>query len=121
MGPISKKLTGRFSKWGEQLQQEFRKVEPIDIPKDVHDVQTLVKDGHDPLHAVYISAQNITSLFAECVSVLPEMTSYYDIAVTAEDEYLPQGPPMSPLTVSYFTNWAFFDVRFGRSFETIGT
>src|SRR4051812_44390616 len=28
---------------------------------------------------------------------------------------------MSPLTMSYFTAWAFFDVRFGRDGETIGT
>ncbi len=28
---------------------------------------------------------------------------------------------MSPLTLSYFTTWAFFDVRFGPDGETIGT
>ncbi|MBA7651674.1 hypothetical protein ES703_59493 [subsurface metagenome] len=28
---------------------------------------------------------------------------------------------MSPLTISYFTLWAFFDLRFGRDRETIGT
>ena len=28
---------------------------------------------------------------------------------------------MSPLTRSYFTTWAFFDVRFGPDEETIGT
>ena len=27
---------------------------------------------------------------------------------------------MSPLTVSYFTMWSMFDVRFGKSRETIG-
>jgi hypothetical protein len=31
------------------------------------------------------------------------------------------GPPMSPLTPSYFTTWAFFDVQFGASRETMGT
>jgi hypothetical protein len=28
---------------------------------------------------------------------------------------------MSPLTGSYFTTWAFFDLRFGPDDETIGT
>jgi hypothetical protein len=39
----------------------------------------------------------------------------------AEDEYLPSGPPMSPLTKSYFTNWAFFDLYTGINKETFGT
>jgi hypothetical protein len=34
---------------------------------------------------------------------------------------MPGGPPMSPLTGSYFTTWAFFDLRFGPDGETIGT
>ena len=33
----------------------------------------------------------------------------------------PSGPPMSPLTVSDFTMWALFDVRFGSSRETMGS
>jgi hypothetical protein len=118
MGPISKKLARRFAKWSDQFWQEARTVH---IPKDVRDVETLVKDGHDPLHAVYISVQNITSVFAECVSVLPELDPYYDVIAAAEDEYMPDAPPMSPLTRSYFTTWAFFDFRFGDGMETIGT
>jgi hypothetical protein len=43
------------------------------------------------------------------------------LAGKAEDEYMPGGPPMSPLTGSYFTTWAFFDLRFGPDNETIGT
>jgi hypothetical protein len=39
----------------------------------------------------------------------------------AEDLYMPSGPPMSPLTVSYFTYWAFFDACMGPAKETIGT
>ena len=34
---------------------------------------------------------------------------------------MPDGPPFSPLTGSYFTTWAFFDLRFGPDDETIGT
>jgi hypothetical protein len=118
MGPISNKLARRFTKWSDQFWQEARTVH---IPKDVRDVETLVKDGHDPLHAGYISVQNITSVFAECVSVLPELEPYYDVIAAAEDEYMPDAPPMSPLTRSYFTTWAFFDFRFGDGMETIGT
>ena len=118
MGQISKKLARRFSKWSGQFWQSARTVH---IPKDVHDVEALVKDGHDPLHAVYISVQNITSVFSECISVHPELEPYYDVIAAAEVEYMPDGPPMSPLTTTYFTTWAFFDFRFGGGLETIGT
>ena len=120
MGPTSKKLNTRFNRWGGKFRQQMKR-EPIPLPKDVHDVQSLVARGHDPLHAVYISVQNITSVFAECVSILPELKAYYKIVEAAEDEYMPAGPPMSPLTRSYFTAWAFFDLRFGGGQETIGT
>ena len=122
MGRISKKLKARLSSWESRYRQQMGKLKKsFPIPKDVHDVQSLVSRGYDPLHAVYIAVQNITSVFSECVSVLPELKSYYKTVEAAEDDYLPQGPPMSPLTGSYFTTWAFFDLRFGSDHETIGT
>ena len=120
MGLISKKLNTRFNCWGSKFRQQMER-EAVPLPNDVHDVQSLIARGHDPLHAVYLSVQNITSVFAECVSILPELKAYYKIAEAAEDEYMPEGPPMSPLTRSYFTAWAFFDVRFGGDQETLGT
>ncbi len=74
----------------------------------------------DPLHTAYLALQHAASIFAERVSVLDEFKPYYEIVVKAEDEYMPSGPPMSPLTRSYFTTWAFFDLRFGPYGETLG-
>ncbi len=76
---------------------------------------------HDPCHALYVVAQNVASLMAESISEMREAKGYVRIAGGAEDEYLPSGPPMSPLTVTYFTMWAMFDVRFGSSRETMGS
>ena len=75
--------------------------------------------GHDPCHAPYDVAQNVASLMAESISGMREAKGFVGTAGGAEDEYLPRGPPMSPLTVSYFTMWALFDVRFGSSRETM--
>ena len=55
------------------------------------------------------------------MSQFPEFDPYCKIVGPAQDEYMPSSPPMSPLTMSYFTTWAFFDVRFGPDGETIGT
>ena len=75
----------------------------------------------NPCHGIYAMAQNVASLMAESMSEMREAKGYVRIAGAAEDEYLPSGPPMSPLTVSYFTMWAMFDVRFGSSRETMGS
>lgn len=125
MGQISKKLASRFansSKYRTPIREEAKRIrESSRIPEDVNDIDQLVKQGFDPLHAAYISIQNLVSLFAESISVLDEMEPYYRVVGNAEDEYVPGSPPMSPLTTSYFTTWAFFDVRFGPDAETIGT
>jgi hypothetical protein len=125
MGQVSAKLIKRLSR-SRKLTAELRREsdsihhaldalgrwEPTRIARDV---------ALDPLHAVYVAVQNVTSVFAERVSAFPEFKPYYRLAAQAEDEYLPSGPPMSPLTRSYFTTWAFFDLRFGPDHETIGT
>ena len=122
MGQISKRLARDFRDAGRQFKHQPAAMQKMAVgAKGVRNVQQLLGEGYDPLHAAYISAQNIASAFAESVSQLDEFTPYYDIIVAAEDEYMPSGPPMSPLTGSYFTTWAFFDVRFGKDQETIGT
>ena len=123
MGAISKKLATRLRK-AKKLLGDLRRQVAIDfskIPRDLQGKVTLDTPGYDPLHAAYIAAQNFTGFFMEEVTKFPEFDSYWKIYGPAQKEYMPSGPPMSPLTKSYFTTWAFFDVRFGPDGETIGT
>ena len=76
---------------------------------------------HDPCHGIYALTQNVASLVSESMSTMKEAKGFVRIVGDAEDEYMPSGPPMSPMTVSYFTMWALFDVRFGCSRETMGS
>ena len=62
-----------------------------------------------PAHAAYIFVQNRVSLIGEQLTALREMDPLESVISRAEDEYMPSGPPMSPLTMSYFTCWSFFD------------
>ena len=56
MGRISKKLGARFTVWASQYRQQLGKLKKsFPIPKDVHDVQSLVAQGYNPLHAVYVA------------------------------------------------------------------
>ena len=74
-----------------------------------------------PAHAIYAYAQNQTSVMAEQLTSLPEMDRFARLIGKAEEEYMPSGPPMSPLTPSFFTCWALFDACIGLGRETLGT
>jgi hypothetical protein len=76
---------------------------------------------YDPSHKIYLYSQNLLSIFSEEFSVTKEFNEYYDIVVEMDNDFIPYGPPMSPLTASYFTFWCFCDFRFGSEKETIGT
>jgi len=112
MGHISRKLASRLD--GDKRTLPY-------LRDEIAKVQSRTDWVPDPVHSVYVCAQNLTSVFAESVSAAPELKPYCDAAAGAEDEYMPSGPPMSPLTGSYFTTWVFFDLRFGQDLETIGT
>jgi hypothetical protein len=124
MGQISDRFIKRLGKSRKLTQELRREAGSIRDALDALKHGATARHSHgvalDPLHAVYVAIQNVTSIFAERVSTFPEFEPYYDAALHAEDEYLPSGPPMSPLTGSYFTTWAFFDLRFGPDNETIG-
>lgn len=116
MGKISKKLAQRFGKSTGRSQR----MKAAEIAKKIPSRRELIEEGHNPLHSAYIHAQHFTSIFAEIVSRFQELNEYAGNTGSVEDEYLPSGPPMSPLTRSYFTTWAFFDLRFGPDKETLG-
>jgi len=74
----------------------------------------------DPLHALYVYSQNNLSVIIEQLSELPILAKLADKYAAASDEYMPSGPPMSPLTTSYFTCWGAFDLcSFGAKQETL--
>jgi hypothetical protein len=107
-GQASKRLHARLSQGGTDDLPTGKMPPHPGAP----DMGKLIKEGFDPIHAAYIFVQHITSKFAEGASRLPEMKKYAQIVGKAEDEYLPSGPPMSPLTTSYFTTWALYDLQF---------
>lgn len=86
---------------------------------EVKSIESLVSTGHDPLHAAYICGQNYLSIFGELACRLSEFGGYRDIVADAEEIYMPGWPPMSPVSVSFFTSWAFLDLPVGDTGETV--
>lgn len=88
------------------------------LQKTVATPERLV-DFH-PAHAAYVIAQNQMSVMSEQLTTLDALRPFAELIGRAEDDYQPGGPPVSPLTTSYFTCWAFFDACHGGADETIG-
>ena len=84
--------------------------------------KTVISDDQlsklDPVHGVYAYGQNKLSVFVEQLSQLPELSQLTNAYADAEDEYMPSGPPVSPLTYSYFSCWGFLDLCVGPRKET---
>jgi hypothetical protein len=86
---------------------------------EVKSIESLVAAGRNPLHAAYTSAQNYLSVFAELASRLREFKNFTDVVGKAEESYVPGWPPMSPVSVSFFTSWALLDLPVDATGETI--
>ena len=77
---------------------------------------------YDPCHGLYLYGQNQLSVLIELITELPQLEKLADAYASAEEEYMPSGPPMSPLTASYFASWGAFDLcAGGAKRETLGT
>ena len=121
---IAKKVTS--SRWpkfvdmegyrkGRKMALEAGSIDDVLVLDDLDDLADL-----DPCHAVYRFALNVCAPMSESISGMREAKSGAEIIINARIKYRPIGPPLSPLTLSYFAMWAMFDVRFGSSRETMG-
>jgi hypothetical protein len=122
MGKYADRLHRKLASNAHSLPTMEPKRRPGELlPGGFKDIEMLIKDGLDPIHAVYVFMQNLTSHFGEIVSGLPEMDAWGSVVGDAEDEYLPSGPPISPLTGSYFWTWALYDLRIDKSTDTLAS
>lgn len=75
----------------------------------------------DPLHAFYVYGQHQLGAIIEQLAELPMLAKLTSAYTEAEHEYQPSGPPMSPLTTSYFTSWGAFDLGVGVKCESFAS
>lgn len=123
-GAISKKVSASFKKHLKKKiidisELRMGKIRAEELDKTVISKEKLSE--YDPVHGVYIYAQNKMSVFADQLGELPEMSRIVNPYADSQEEYMPSGPPTSPLTTSYFTCWGFFDLCAGIGEETFGT
>lgn len=109
---LQKKVTN-LSDWSDA------RIRAEDFQKTIISENKLTE--YDPVHGLYIYGQNQLSVLIEQLSDLPMLEKLVDAYAKAQEDYMPSGPPMSPLT-TYFTCWGFFDLcSGGAKRETLGT
>jgi hypothetical protein len=124
IGPIAKKVVAKVRRHlGRRVVNIKRVLDGRAMAEGLQKTIATQKDlaSLDPAHAAYVYTQNQVSVMSEQLTGLKEMAPFADMISQAEDLYVPSAPPMSPLTTSYFTCWAFFDACAGPANETIGT
>ena len=123
-GPVARKMLKALEKEKKRKTIDFDALR-IGAKRAAELERGLISEAQmrdlDPLHAVYVYAQNRISVLVEQLTGLPPCAGLVQAYEDAEDEYMPAGPPMSPLTMSYFFCWGVFDLRVGDSKETLGT
>lgn len=122
-GPIAKRVIADLRKQSKRKVVDLgelrqAKMEGMNLLDSVVSRQDLSQ--YDPLHGVYVYAQNLLSVFVEQIAELPPLAKLADAYFRAEEEYMPSGPPMSPLTGSYFFCWGCFDLFVGVKKESFG-
>jgi len=117
---LKKVTANKIIDLGEYRKQ---KKEVENLFSGVRTTEESIESGKDPLHAIYTHAQNLLSVLVEILQEIPDPTldRFFKTINAAHEEYQPGGPPMSPLTDSYFTCWLMFDVAVGLQKETLAT
>ncbi len=72
-----------------------------------------------PAFAPYAFVTNWALGLVEAMQEMPELRGFMERIQRAEDEYMPSGPPVSPLTQTYFWGWALWDLDVEH--ETLGS
>ena len=113
-----------------QRLQSFRDMKVVPLAA-LREARAFVKDANlpsenelthlDGLHAAYVHVLNTMIALFEQFCGMPELEPFYQILEQAQDEYMPGGPPMSPLYLSHFSCWAFCDLQVGRGKETMAS
>ena len=77
---------------------------------------------HDPLHAIYLLAQNQLSVLMEEVSALPMLDKLTKMLIKAGNKYVPNDLIIPPITKTFYSGWSNFDFIFNeKDKETLST
>lgn len=121
LGPVARKLIanikrGQASKVVDLAAVRAGNVVAAEVVKEIR-----TPHGLPPTLEVYTRVHNAVMAILEAVQEDPALRKFVTRIQRNEDEYMPSGPPMSPLTGAYFWSWMLWDLGTGSPQETLGS
>lgn len=123
-GPLAQKVAGELRRFRQNNMVDLAAWKTGKLNAAEYQKEIAENKSHSSLwwdHAIYMHVQNQISVMTEQILMLPHMSWFNDILTRAENEYTPSGPPMSPLTGSFYFCWSMFDLCKGASRETVAS
>lgn len=124
IGPIARKVVAELRKHKRRTVVDIASWrEAEQTAKEVLDGASPPPGGEalPPAFAVYSFVTNFAVGLVEILQELPQLRRFVDRIEEAEDEYMPGGPPMSPLTKTFFWHGMLWDLTVGVQRETLGS
>jgi len=124
IGPIARKIIAAGRKHQRQTVVDLATVRQardemrgiIDQAKPPSDI-----GAEFPSFAAYIYVTNWALGIVEAAQDLKDLWRHVDRVAKAEEDYMPKGPPMSPITHSMFCAWSLWDLSVGVKRESLGS
>ncbi len=125
LGPIAKKVQATLRKVKQEKLVDLTtwkaaKVHATDLAAQSPMIDPEVGRRY-PEFAGITQVTNWVLTALELMQDLPALAKFTEKVSRFEEEYMPEGPPMSPLTRSFFWQWMLYDLPIGVQRETFGS
>lgn len=119
--PIASKIIAELKRFGAEKSNviDFQAVKTVRA--EVERMNDGAPSESDPACAYYLQGIKVMTLIGNSLAHHPALSKLMDKIEAAEEEYMPSGPPMSPITRSLFISWSLLDLPQGIGRETVGS
>ena len=124
IGPIARKIIAAGRKQQRQQLVDLQAVRGArDQMRRIIDEAIPASDVGEqyPGFAAYIYVTNWALGLVEAAQDMKELWRHVDRIAKADEDYMPEGPPWSPITRSMFNAWSLCDLTVGVKRESLGS
>lgn len=121
--PIASKIIAELKRYGAEKSNviDFQAVKAVRAEVERMNGDDGEASESDPACAYYLSGIKLMTLLGNSLAHHPALAKLMDKIEAADEEYMPSGPPMSPITRSLFISWSLLDLPQGIGRETVGS
>lgn len=121
--PIADKIIAELKRYGAEKSNviDFQAVKAVRAEVERMNDDDGAASESDPACAYYLSGVKLMTLIGNSLAHHPALAKLMDKVEAADREYMPSGPPMSPITRSLFISWSLLDLPQGIGRETVGS